>query len=65
MLSSEWDQVMQGLVYLVRKLTGGSGNPLKGFKQSSDIINVHFRKILAAERRLDWRGTRMEIQKPI
>lgn len=49
MLGSEWDQVMQGLVYLVRKLTGDSGNPLKGFKQSSDIINVHFRKILAAE----------------
>lgn len=42
MLGSEWDQVMQGLVYLVRKLTGGSGNPLKGFKQRSDIIIVHF-----------------------
>lgn len=56
---------MQDLVCLVRKLTVGSGNPLKGFKQSCDVINVHFRKILAAEGRIEWRGTRMEIQKPI
>lgn len=52
---------MQGLVHLVKKFDNRQLNPLKCFKQSSDIINVHFREILATERRIDWRRTRVEI----
>lgn len=46
MLGGGWDWVSQGLVCLVKKLTIGSGNPLEGSEHSSDIFNVHLRKIL-------------------
>lgn len=37
MLNSEQDQLMHSLVHLSKTLTRGSGNPLEGFKQSSDF----------------------------
>lgn len=44
MLGSERDQLMQGFVHRVKKWTAGSEHPLKGFKQSSDVVNVHFER---------------------
>lgn len=49
MLNSEQDQVMHSLVHLIKTLTRGSGNPLKGFKQSSDFLSMCIKMILAPE----------------
>lgn len=44
MLGSEWGQLMQGFVHRGKKWTAGSEDPLNGFKQSSDVVNVHFER---------------------